>query len=100
MVLTWRQTPRFCGLASRSLTLLIFASERRGFLMSWLIVGISYLVPLPALSVETGARSSRGKSGSIGSGWGACKRYEASLGECSTWNIFPLLLLQRRQLGL
>src|SRR5262245_15478662 len=40
MVLTWRQTPRFCGLACRSLTLLIRASARRGFLISWLIVGI------------------------------------------------------------
>src|SRR5687768_12389338 len=40
IVLTWRHTPRFCGLASRSLTLLIRARLRRGFLINWLIVGI------------------------------------------------------------
>src|ERR1700733_765345 len=44
MVLTCRQTPRFCGQASRSLTLLIRGKLRRGFLMSWLIVGISRFV--------------------------------------------------------
>src|SRR3954463_5740735 len=40
IVLTCRHTPRFCGEACRSLTLLIRASARRGFLISWLIVGI------------------------------------------------------------
>src|SRR5688572_21312225 len=40
IVLTCRHTPRFCGLASRSLTLLIRARLRRGFLINWLIVGI------------------------------------------------------------
>src|SRR5687767_11185801 len=43
MVLTWRQTPRFCGEASRSLTLLIRGKARRGFLINWLIVGIGFL---------------------------------------------------------
>src|SRR5687768_5699167 len=38
--LTWRHPPRFCGLAARSLTLLIRAKLRRGFLINWLIVGI------------------------------------------------------------
>src|SRR4051812_32729459 len=42
MVLTCRQTPRFCGQATRSLTLLIRGRDRRGFLMSWLIVGMCF----------------------------------------------------------
>ena len=40
IVLTWRQTPRFCGLCSRSLFFLIGAMLRRGFLISWLMVGM------------------------------------------------------------
>src|SRR5690606_28597439 len=43
MVLTCRHTPRFCGLALRSLTLLIGEIVLRGRLISWLIVGISIL---------------------------------------------------------
>src|SRR3954464_9186495 len=43
MVLTCRHTPRFCGEASRSLTLLMRPRARRGFLMSWLIVGMTVL---------------------------------------------------------
>src|ERR1700683_4664571 len=42
MVLTCRQTPRFCGLASRSLTLLIRGRLRLGRLINWLIVGIHF----------------------------------------------------------
>ncbi len=39
-VRTWRQTPRLCGQASRSRTLLLALGERRGLRTSWLIVGI------------------------------------------------------------
>src|SRR5688572_19126222 len=66
MVLTWRHTPRFCGEASRSLTLLIRGRARRGFLINWLIVGIvhvSYALRPP------GVRSPRAKRAQRRDGW-------------------------------
>src|SRR5262245_11672241 len=48
MVLTWRQTPRFCGHWSRSRVLPRRFWTTRGFRISWLIVGISVSLALEA----------------------------------------------------
>src|SRR5688572_7982087 len=65
MVLTWRHTPRFCGEASKSLTLLIRPRLRRGFLMSWLIVGIAKAFPSRALQPHTAAKFDFLESGAV-----------------------------------
>src|SRR5438270_926112 len=47
IVLTWRQTPRLNGQPSSTGLLVLYNTGRRGLRTSWLIVGMSSVVPFP-----------------------------------------------------
>src|SRR3954454_12775540 len=47
IVLTWRQTPRLNGQDSSTGDFVLYNTGRRGFRTSWLIVGMSQVVPFP-----------------------------------------------------
>src|SRR5690349_1572567 len=52
IVLTWRQTPRLNGQASSTGDLVLYLTGRRGLRTSWLIVGMSGVVPLTPAGPE------------------------------------------------